>query len=240
MKQILLIASREFRGYFRSWMGPALMSAALLVMGILFYAFGLTPKLLSAEVLFQYFFYSGGVVAIAAFLLGVQSVAGERQRGSMTLLNTAPLREYEIVLGKYLALLGLILLLLVLSAYLPALVLWRGKVSLGHVVVGYLGMLLFAASAGAIATFASTLSRNYLVIAVAGALIWIVLLTTWFVARVTDPPVNKFFSALALHHDNFRPFAVGVLELDKVVFYLAVTNFFLLAAIKMLEARRWR
>jgi ABC-2 type transport system permease protein len=240
MKQILLIASREFRGYFRSWMGPALMSAALLVMGILFYALGLTPKLLSAEALFQYFMWPGGIPAVAAFLLGVQSIAGERQRGSMTLLNTSPLREYEIVLGKYLGLMALILLLLVLSAYLPALLVWRGKVSVGHILVGYVGSFLLAASVGAIATFASSLSRNYLVVAVVGALTWIVLLTMWFVSRVTDPPVNKFFSALALHHDNFRPFAVGVLELDKVVFYLAVTNFFLLAAIKMLEARRWR
>jgi hypothetical protein len=66
------------------------------------------------------------------------------------------------------------------------------------------------------------------------------LLLLWVVAKAVDPPINRYLSALALHHENYRPFMVGILQFDSVVYYLVVTYFFLLAAIKVLEARRWR
>jgi ABC-2 type transport system permease protein len=62
----------------------------------------------------------------------------------------------------------------------------------------------------------------------------------WLAARVVEPPLNSFLARLALHHENFRPFMQGVLELRGVVYYVAVTYFFLLASTKTLEARRWR
>jgi ABC-2 type transport system permease protein len=68
----------------------------------------------------------------------------------------------------------------------------------------------------------------------------IVLLLQWVVARVTEPPLNQFLAALALHHQNFIPFKQGILDLKRVVYYLVVTYFFLLAATKVMEARRWR
>jgi ABC-2 type transport system permease protein len=60
------------------------------------------------------------------------------------------------------------------------------------------------------------------------------------VAQAASPPLNTFLSALAFHHANFRPFQLGRLELQSVAYYLAVSYFFLLAASKILEARRWR
>ena len=73
-----------------------------------------------------------------------------------------------------------------------------------------------------------------------GAAILGTMLLLWTVARVTDPPLNTFISGLAIHHDRFKPFMAGVLRLENVVYYLAVTYFFLLAATKTMEARRWR
>jgi len=60
------------------------------------------------------------------------------------------------------------------------------------------------------------------------------------VAKAVEPPLNQFLGGLALHHENFMPFKQGILDLRHVVYYLAVTYFFLLAATKVLEARRWR
>ena len=62
----------------------------------------------------------------------------------------------------------------------------------------------------------------------------------WAVARAVDPPLNKFLAALALHHENFRPFMLGILQLSGIAYYVAITYFFLLCATKVLEARRWR
>jgi ABC-2 type transport system permease protein len=133
-----------------------------------------------------------------------------------------------------------IVLLTALSVYMPLLVLVNGKVSWGHVVVGYSGVLLLGGAVTAIGLFASALARSQVIAAIIGAAMLVVLLTLWLAARAVEPPLNTFLGRLALHHENFRPFMQGVLELRSVVFYLAVTYFFLLAATKTLEARRWR
>ena len=62
----------------------------------------------------------------------------------------------------------------------------------------------------------------------------------WMVSRATEPPLTEYLSGLALHHDNFRPFMDGILELKSVAYYVVITYFFLLAATKTMEARRWR
>jgi ABC-2 type transport system permease protein len=66
------------------------------------------------------------------------------------------------------------------------------------------------------------------------------MLLLWLVGRVTDPPLNTFLAALALHNERQNAFMKGLLRFENVVYYVAVTYFFLLAAYKTLEARRWR
>jgi ABC-2 type transport system permease protein len=127
-----------------------------------------------------------------------------------------------------------------LSLYMPGLISVNGKISAGHVAVGYLGVLLLGAAATAIGLFASTLARSQILAIVLGALILVPLLLLWALARAVDPPLNTFLSWLALHHENFRAFMVGRLELARVVYYVVMTYLFLLGAIKVLEARRWR
>jgi ABC-2 type transport system permease protein len=75
---------------------------------------------------------------------------------------------------------------------------------------------------------------------IVSAVILTPLVLLWAVARAVDPPLNTFLSALAIHHDNFRPFMNGRLELGSVAYYIAMTYLFLLASTKVLEARRWR
>jgi ABC-2 type transport system permease protein len=156
------------------------------------------------------------------------------------LLNTSPLRDWQIVLGKYLSALGVIALMTALTAYMPALILINGKVSLGHVLVGYSGLVMLGSAAIAIGIFGSALARSQVVAIIISAAILSSLVLLWAVARSVDPPLNRFLSALALHHDNFRPFMLGRLELGTIAFDLAMTYFFLLASTKVLEARRWR
>jgi ABC-2 type transport system permease protein len=167
-------------------------------------------------------------------------IAEERQTGTFTLLNTAPLREWEIIVGKYLSVWCMVLLLTLLSVYMPLLLLVNGKVSFGHIVTGYLGQLLIGGAAAAIGLFASTLTRSQLVSIVVGAAIVVVMLVFWVLAQAIDPPLNKFLAAAALHHANFRPFQFGILELGATTYYLSVAYLFLLGAVKILEARRWR
>src|SRR5215471_17435857 len=167
-------------------------------------------------------------------------LAEERHTGTLVVLNTAPEHDRAIVLGKFLSAFGFVALKTALTIYLPLLIFVNGRVSLGHIAVGYLGLLLLGAASVAIGLFGSALAKNQVLAAVIGAAILGTMLLLWMVGRVTDPPLNTFLAALALHNERQNAFMKGLLRLENVVYYVAVTYFFLLAATKTLEARRWR
>ena len=241
MSNALLVARRELSAYVSSLLGFIVIAGALLGEGIYFNAVGLgTTAKLSSDVLRELFNGLTGFTMVVAILLSMRLLAGEREQGTLVLLNTAPIKDSEIVAGKFLAALGLITVKLVLTLHMPLLVAVNGKVSAGHILVGYAGVLLLGAAALAIGMFGSALAKNQILAAVIGALLLAVLVLLWMVARITDPPLNTFLNALAIHHERQRPFMAGVLKLENVVYYVGIAYFFLLAATKTLEARRWR
>jgi ABC-2 type transport system permease protein len=240
MKQSLLIARRELYAYIRSPLGAIIIAGALLLDALLLYWSGLSAGKPSAEVLQLFFYNTSGVTMAAALFLSMRLLAEERQTGTMTLLNTAPVRDSEIVAGKFLAAFGMITVMTALTFYMPLLIYVTGKVSVGHILVGYVGLLFLGAAATAISLFASSLARSTVVAVIVGAALLAVIILQWAVARAVDPPLNKFLAAIALHHENFRPFMNGILQLSGIAYYVAITYFFLLCATKVLEARRWR
>ncbi len=240
MNQALILARRELGAYLRSPLGAAIIAAVLLIDGILFYWQALTEKLLSAEVLEQFFYNASGTTMIAGIVLSMRLLAEERQMGTFTLLNTAPLGDNEIVLGKYISAVLMLVVMTLLTAYMPLLIFVNGKVSVGHIVVGYLGLLLLGSATMAIGLFASSLTESTVVAGIIGAAITGSLILQWALARAVDAPLNTVLAAMALHHQNFKPFMSGTLDLGCVTYYLVVTLFFLVAATKMVEARRWR
>jgi ABC-2 type transport system permease protein len=241
MNNALLIARRELSAYLSSFLGFIVLAAVLLGEGIYFNAFvlGATARM-SAEVLRGLFDTLTGGTMLLSVVLAMRLIAGERDHGTLVLLNTAPVKDGEIVAGKFLAAWGLLGLHLALTAHMPLLVMVNGKVTLGHVLVGYAGVHLLAAAALSIGMFGSALARNQIVALVIGGVMVAVMVMMWMVARVADPPLSGFLSALALHHERQRPFMTGVLRLENVVYYVGVAYFFLLATTKTLEARRWR
>jgi ABC-2 type transport system permease protein len=240
MKTALLIARRELFAYFRSWLGPVIVSGALLIEGILFYWIGLGQKLLSAEVLTQFIYNTSGVTMVAALFLSMRLLAEERQTGTLILLNTSPVTDGEIVIGKFLGAFLVLAATTLLSLYMPAWIFVHGKVAIGHVAVGYVGLLLLGAAATAIGLFGSALARSQVVAIIVGGALLAVMILLWLVAKASEPPLNEYISSLALHHENFRPFMQGILQPQNVVFYLVITYAFLFASTKVLEARRWR
>ena len=240
MRNALLIAGRELRSYLRSPLGWIVASAMLLLDGLLFHVGAMGGAKLSAQVLADFFYYVSGITMVGAIALSMRLIAHEREKGTLVLINTAPIRDSEIISGKFIALFTFIVGVTALTAYMPALIFVNGKVSVGHIVVGYSGIILLGAAAISIGLFASAFARTQVIAAVLGAAILGVMLLLWMAAKVADPPVSSFILALALHHERQRAFMNGILRFDNVVYYLVVTYFFLLAAIKTMEARRWR
>ena len=107
MRNIAVIARRELAGYLRTPSGYLIAAATLLVQGLLFNtrALGTSAKL-SSQVLQDFLRDSSGTITVAAVLLAMRLFAEERQSGTLVLLYTSPVREVEIVIGKFLSALG--------------------------------------------------------------------------------------------------------------------------------------
>jgi ABC-2 type transport system permease protein len=237
-----VIVRRELAAYLTSPLGYVVAAVTLLVDGLLFYAEALGPaagQRLSAEVLARFFFNTSGLVVIAAVALSVRLIAEERQARTLTLLRTAPVADWHIVLGKFLAAFAFLGGITLLSLYMPLLILVNGKISIGQVAVGYLGLFLIGAAVLAIGMFATSLTRSYLLAAITGAALTAAMFLFWPLAQVVEPPLSSVFSGLGLHGIHFYGFQIGVLHLRDVVYYTAVTYFFLLLATTVMEAKRW-
>jgi len=241
MRATSIIYRRELGAYLRSPFAWVIAAVLLLVDGILFQAMSLSQDALSADVLRRFFWSTSGVTMIAGIVLSIRLIAEERQNHSMVLLNTSPVRDVEIVLGKFLAALTFLTGMLVLSVYMPLLIKIHGKVTLAQIAVGYVGLVLLGSVALAIGMFASSLARQQLVAAILGAAMLTIMSLLFQLATRLDAPLTGLLGELDVWWIHFQNgFMVGVVHLKDVVFYLAMTYFFLLLAVKTLEAKRWQ
>ena len=86
----------------------------------------------------------------------------------------------------------------------------------------------------------SALARNQVLAAIFSGVIIVAVLIAHLLARVTDRPLKDMFMALALYARHFPPFQIGAIHIRDVVYYVAVTYVALFAAIRVMEARRWK
>jgi ABC-2 type transport system permease protein len=242
MSAALLIARRELATYLRTMNGYIIAAAVLLVDGILFNAFalGTAQDKQSAVVLSDFFYFSSGTTMIAAVFLSMRLLAEERQTGTLVLLTSSPVRDHEIILGKFFSAFAFLALLTLATSFMPALIMVNGKLSIGQVAAGYLGLLLLGSAALAIGTLGSALARSQVLAAILSGAMVVGLVVVWLLAQVSERPLNEVFLALALWGRHFPPFQAGVINLRDVAYYILVTYFALFAATRVLEARRWQ
>ncbi len=241
MRAISIIYRRELGAYLRAPYAWVVAFIVLLVQGILFQAHAMAGEQLSAMVLERFFWLSSGVTMGAALLLSFRLVAEERQTHSMVLLSTSPVRDSQIILGKFFAALTFLIILLALSFYMPALIKVNGKITFAQVLVGYFGLVLLGAAVLAFGLFASSLTKNQLVAALGALGILILMCLLFPLAKKLDAPVSDVLKELDLWWVHFQQgFMRGVLNLKDIIYYLAVIYFFLLLAVKTMEAKRWQ
>lgn len=241
MRAISIIYRREVGAYLRSPYGWIIAAIVLLVVGLLFQGWAMSGEMLSAYVLERYFYVASGLPLFGGVLLSFRLLSEERQNHSMVLLNTSPVRDSEIVIGKFLAALTFLAVMLLLSIYMPILIKVNGKITTAQIVVGYFGLLLVGAATLAIGLFASALTKQQLIAAVVAAAMVLVMCFIHLLASKADPPVKDALDQIDLWWVHYQyGFMKGILNLKDVVYYLAATYFFLLLSIKTLEAKRWQ
>jgi ABC-2 type transport system permease protein len=242
VKAIWLITRRELSGYFSTMTGYVIMAVVLGVNALWFNTsvLGGSEKR-SAEVLADFFNATSGIgIICAAVFISMRLLAEERQAGTLPLLYSSPVRDSEIIAGKFLSALIFLGIMTALSIFMPLLIAVNGKISLGHIVAGYLGLMLLGSACLAIGTLGSALARNQVLAAIIGGCLLAAMIMMWFLATVTERPLSEVFSGMALWNQHFPSFKAGLVHTRDIVYYLVVTYVALFAATRVLEARRWR
>jgi ABC-2 type transport system permease protein len=170
--------------------------------------------------------------------MAMRLLAEERGTGTIEMLLTMPVRDAEVVLGKYLAALGLLVVGLVLSLPFAFTVSSLGPLDWGPVVGGYLGTLLLGGMYLGVGLFASALTKNQIVALLIGVFVCLILFFFDRLIMIGRPlgPILQYVSP-KFHFDEI---ARGVVPLRSVVYYLSAIAIALIATVQVLESRKWR
>ncbi|MFN8544336.1 MAG: ABC transporter permease subunit [Candidatus Binatia bacterium] len=241
---VLAIARKELELYFTSPLFYLVTAVFLALSGYWFYTnlsfYVLMGGMNLPRGLWQYQFHDVRQLLLALVpLLTMRLLAEERKLGTLELLWTYPLRDWEIVAGKFTGCFVVVLCMLAATVLYPLLIAPFDQVTVGPLGAGYLGLALLAAAFVACGLFLSALTDSQLV---AGASTYGVLLffwtLTWNEAAVGER-VIAVLRPLSLF-DRFQGFAVGAIETKDIMFFVLFTTAFLAFTFFALDARRWR
>jgi ABC-2 type transport system permease protein len=214
-----------------------LMTALFLLVGG--YGFGWSPATYLESSLEGFLSWTGFFLLFLGPALTVRLLAEEEKMGTLELLLTSPVKDWEVVFGKYLAALAVFFLMLVGSFYFPLLLIGFGHPDAGPILSGYLGLFLLGAVVLAIGLFSSSLTANpILAYVLAGALV----LFFWFIGLAgssSGQGTQMVLQTVSLSY-YFPAFSRGLIETNALIYYLSLTAVFLFLTLRAVESRRWR
>lgn len=257
MKNSFVLAQKDFASYFHSWIGICLFAFFLMIAGLFFSLLVFSYAQLSADAarqayqgvegisltrfVFGSFFMNLSIILMFIVpVISMRAFAEERKFQTLELLFTYPFSDFEIVWGKFLGLVWFFEILFLPTALFTGVIYaLGGRLDVGPVAVGYLGLWLLGNAYLSFGLFVSSISENQVVSAVTtfGCLIFFWLLD--WVAGLTDGFWAHFFSAVSpLRH--YREFALGILDLSNVAYFCFFHLYFLFLTLRAVEARNWR
>ena len=209
-----------------------------LVLTGIFFVFDMTRPFAEASVR-NFVSWANLFIMFLAPLLTMRLLAEEQKLGTLELLLTSPVRDWEVVLGKYIASLAILLVAIAFTLYYVALLYIFGNPDTGPILSAYLGLILFGAAALAIGLMASSLSSNQIVSAVVGMGILLTLSFIDRIATIVQGLAADVLTGISMNA-HFTDFSRGVLDTSHIVYYLSMAAVFLFIAVRSLETRRWR
>jgi len=254
VRNVWIICRKELRSYFASPIAYLLLALFAIVFGFFFWN------------VVGYFVYAGmeaqmrgstfplnvneqvirplvsNVSVIGLFLIPMITMrlfAEEKRNGTIELLVTSPIRDFEVILGKWLAAVVLYGGMLLLTALNFSWLFRYGNPDWKPLLIAYLGLLLQAGALLAIGTFISTLTRNQII---AGAATFAVCLLLWVLEWVSGYETATYARVMAYLSvlTHFESFAKGLLSIKDAVYYVSAIVLGLFLTARSLESLRWR
>jgi ABC-2 type transport system permease protein len=254
MKNIWIICRKELKSYFASPIAYLLMAIFAVIFGFFFYSAtaifvvrGMESQMMGRgfpmdvnEWVIRPLLMNASVVGLFLIpMITMRLYAEEKRMGTIELLMTSPVRDSEVIVGKWLAALIMYMCVLGISAVNIAVLFLYGRPDWKPILVGYLGLLLQGGALLAVGSFISTTTRNQII---AGGATFAAALLLWvldWVSAYEQAAWAKAISYLSVVQ-HFEPFAKGVIDSKDVVFFASLIFFGLFLTARSMESLRWR
>jgi ABC-2 type transport system permease protein len=238
MTPTFAVARREFRTFFASPIAYIVLGGFLLLSGWLYFS----TLFLAGQASLRGFFSIAPVLFVVLVpAVTMRSIAEERKSGTLELLLTLPMENWQLVLGKFLAAVGMVavglLWTLPYSVTVASLTDKGAAFDWGPVFAGYLGLLFLAGSFVALGLWSSALSKNQIVGFIVGLVICFAFYFIDKFAPLLPDAMGQVLEALSVDA-HFENIARGVLDTRDVLFYLSLTVAGLLLTTRTLAATR--
>jgi ABC-2 type transport system permease protein len=234
MKNVWAVALRELRSYFLSPLAYVVIALFLALSGYLFALILANGREASLRGLVQ------NVSVLYLFIvpaISMRLLAEEQRTGTVELLLTNPVQEWEIVTGKFLASIMLVLAMLALTLLFPLFLFIFGSPDKGPIITGYLGIFLQAAAFLSVGLWASSLTQNQIVAAIVSFALLLVLWLSDNLGQFLGGTIGQIVSYTSVIN-HFQSFPQGVIESKDVIYYLTLVIAGIVLSTLSLQSRR--
>ena len=237
LRTTMAIAWKEIQIYFTTPTAYIIGAMFLIYAGIMF-VLDITGQSPEASVR-SFILPTSTFFILLSPLLTMRLLAEEQKLGTLELLLTAPVRDWEVVVGKYLASVVILVATLALTAYYVIMIYSFGNPDTGPLLSAYLGVVLYGAAALSVGLLASSLSSNQLVSSVVGmGTLLILTFIDELGSRLSGIPA-EILSNISMR-SHFGDFVRGIIDTGNIVYYISIIAIFLFLTIRSVETRRWR
>lgn len=230
------IMKKEFLQYFVSPMAWIVIAAFLITSGYFFSASLAVSKTASLKSLFEAISL---LLLLVAPVLTMRVLSEERKAGTMDLMLSYPITEFELVFGKFLALLSLFLIMLIFTLPCPAILFFIGNPDPGPIIAGYIGLIFLGGTCISAGMVFSALTDNQIISSIVSFAFLAMAWGLGILAGYLPAPFSTIL-AYASPGSHFVDFTKGIFDIRDMLFFLSTAIFFLFSCVKAVEAIRWR
>jgi ABC-2 type transport system permease protein len=236
MRNALAVARREINAAFLSLLAWVVLAIFLIFSGFFFWLFASRTheaSLVDTVGIISFFFL------VAMPLLTMRLLSEEYRSGTIETLMTAPVTEFQVVLGKFIGALAFFGFMLAPTLAYAAILLALGKPDVGVMFSSYVGLVAMGCEFIALGLFCSTVTHNQIVAAVFAL---VALLVLWVLGAVADylpAGLRTTFEYLGTM-PHLRAFSAGRIAFRDLFYFFSMTGFWLFLSVRVLESKRWR
>jgi len=255
VSNIVAIANKELRSYFSTPIAYIVIGFFALLFGYFFYAmliiFNQQSQLgglegggatdINAQLIRPLFLNASVIMLFVLPLITMRTYSEEKRSGTIELLLTSPLTDFEIIMGKFLGAMALyasmlaitLIHMVILASYATPRPEWQ------VIVTGYVGLLLMGGCFISVGLVFSNMTKKQIV---AGMVTFAVFLLLWvinWIASFVGPTAQTILNYLSIT-DHFDDFTKGILDTKHLVYYLSVISFGLFLTARSVDTERWK